>query len=53
METCITGAREALLEIIDRLEKVALGIDLNEPITLNAVTPYMQIFETSFGREVS
>jgi len=52
METSLAGAREALSEIIDRLEKVVPGVDLNEPITLNAVTPYMQIFETSFGREL-
>ena len=53
VETNLAGARAAFLDIIDRLEKVVPGVDLNEPMTLHAVTPYIQIFETTFGREVS
>jgi hypothetical protein len=53
VESSLTAAREALLETIRRLEKVVPEAKLNEPVTLNAVTPHTQVFETSFGREVS
>jgi len=52
VESSLTAAREALLETIRRLEKVVPEAKLNEPVTLNAVTPHTQVFETSFGREL-
>lgn len=53
METSIEAAREALLDTITKLETVVPAQNLNEPITLNAVTPFPQVLETTFGREVS
>ena len=46
-------AREALLETIKHLEEVVPGADPRARLTLQAVTPYLQEFDTSFGREVS
>lgn len=53
METSLESARHALKDALDRLEAVVPGVHLDEPITLNAVTPHMQILETTFGREVN
>lgn len=53
METSLESARYALTDALDRLEKIVPKMHLDEPITLNAVTPHMQILETTFGREVS
>jgi hypothetical protein len=53
VESSLSAALEALLETIARLEKVVPGANLNALVTLHAVTPHAQVFETSFGREVS
>lgn len=53
MESNLSAAREALLETVTWIENVVPGINLNEPVTLNAVTPHAQVFGSSFGREVS
>jgi hypothetical protein len=45
-------ARQALKEAIALLEDVVPRTKLDTVMTLNAVTPHMQILETSFGREV-
>lgn len=52
METSLSDARQALKGIIAKLEEVVPNAKMEEPITLHAVTPHMQVFETSFGREV-
>ncbi|KII93637.1 hypothetical protein PLICRDRAFT_399866 [Plicaturopsis crispa FD-325 SS-3] len=52
METSLSAARQALKETIAQLEEVVPRSKLDEPVTLNAVTPYMQTMETSFGREL-
>lgn len=52
METSLSDARHALKEIIAKLEEVVPKATMQEPIILHAVTPHMQVFETSFGREV-
>ncbi|KAF8898389.1 hypothetical protein BD779DRAFT_1483656 [Infundibulicybe gibba] len=52
METNRASAREALLATIQQLEDLVPNVDMDEQMTLNAVTPHMQVFETTFGREL-
>jgi hypothetical protein len=52
METNLSEAREAFRQAILRIEEVVPTASLDLPLTLNAVTPFMQTFETTFGREV-
>jgi len=52
METSLAAARQAFEETKEWLEHDALQIDLEEPITLNAVTPYPQALQTTYGREL-
>jgi len=52
MEISRTVAREAFLELIQQLEAIVPTVQMNAPITLNAVTPHVQQFETTFGREL-
>lgn len=52
METNRASAKEALLEAIGQLEDVVPAADINAPVTLHAVTPYMHEFQSTFGREV-
>lgn len=53
METNRQAAKEAIQETIDRLKEVVPRCRLDEPLTLNAITPYEQTFQSTFGREVS
>lgn len=53
MESSRAAARQALLDAIKQLEVVVPTAQMNTPITLHAVTPHLQEFETTFGREVS
>ncbi|CAL1696431.1 unnamed protein product [Somion occarium] len=46
------AAKEALEGIVAQLEKVVPSASLNETLTLHAVTPYPQIVQTTFGREL-
>ncbi|KXN83576.1 hypothetical protein AN958_01141 [Leucoagaricus sp. SymC.cos] len=52
METSRSSAKEALLETIKQLDEVVPGADMKAPITLHAVTPHMQEFQSTFGREL-
>lgn len=52
MESSRSAAKESLLETIRRLEEKVPCVDFQVPITLNAVTPHIQTFETTFGREL-
>jgi len=52
METSRVAAREALLETIQRLTDIVPTCSWNESITLNAVTPFSQTFQTTFAREL-
>jgi len=52
METSRASAKEALLDAIRQLEELVLTADMKAPITLHAVTPYAQEFQSTFGREV-
>jgi hypothetical protein len=54
METSTQSAKEALLSLIDRLEKLKdFHLRSEDPIVVNAVTPDRQVLQSSFGREVS
>lgn len=54
MESSRVAAKEALEDTLERLEKLIPNQALvDERLTLNAVTPHPQVFETTFGREVS
>ena len=54
MESSKAAAKEALKDTLGRLEKLVPNQALvDEKLTLNAVTPHPQVFETTFGREVS
>jgi len=52
METKLEDARVALKDIISTLEEVVPTTKLEEPMTLHAITPHMQVLQTSFGREL-
>lgn len=52
METSLDEARSAMRTALENLETIVSKVRLDEPITINAVTPHMQILETTFGREV-
>ncbi|KAJ7666443.1 hypothetical protein B0H17DRAFT_1089812 [Mycena rosella] len=52
MEQDRDAARNALLETIKHLEAIVPGADPSTPLTLQAVTPFLQEFDTSFGREL-
>ncbi|TFK57472.1 hypothetical protein OE88DRAFT_1651212 [Heliocybe sulcata] len=52
METSLQSAREQLLQTITQLEAVVPKARLDEPMTLNAVTPFPQVLQTTFGREL-
>lgn len=54
MESSRAAAKEALEDTLGRLEKLVPNqVLVDEKLTLNAVTPHPQVFETTFGREVS
>lgn len=53
MESNRQAAKEAIQETMDRLKEVVPRSRLDEPLTLNAITPYEQTFQSTFGREVS
>src|ERR1700760_1147419 len=53
METSRTTAREVILDTIKQLEELVPNAHLHDPLTLHAVTPFLQELQTTFGREVS
>ena len=54
MESSRVAAKEALEDTLGRLEKLVPNqVLVDERLSLNAVTPHPQVFETTFGREVS
>ena len=54
MESSRAAAKEAIKDTLGRLEKLVPNPALvDERLSLNAVTPHPQVFETTFGREVS
>lgn len=52
MEASLSDAKVALKDIIAKLEDVVPKTKMEQPLTLHAITPHMQVLETSFGREV-
>lgn len=52
METVRKAALDSFKEAISRLEEIVPNVALDEPITLHAVTPFPQVVQTTFGREV-
>ncbi|KAG2156470.1 uncharacterized protein EDB93DRAFT_1079602 [Suillus bovinus] len=52
MESNLSEARQALKQAISCVNEVVPTANLDLPLTLNAVTPFMQTFETTFGREL-
>jgi hypothetical protein len=52
METSREAARIAIENAIAQVKEVVPGVPLDAPITLNAITPYSQTMQTTFGREV-
>lgn len=52
METARAAAREALEDTKQQLANLIPRVQINAPLTLNAITPYEQTFQSSIGREV-
>lgn len=52
METSKTAAIDALNDCINLLKEVVPRVSMNREVTLSAVTPHLQTFQTTFGREV-
>lgn len=52
MEISRDAAKEALNDCIAHLHRVVPKAKMGQPITLHAVTPFPQVMETTFGREV-
>ena len=52
METSRDAAKQALNDCIAQLQRVVPKAKMAEAITLHAVTPFPQMMETTFGREV-
>jgi hypothetical protein len=52
METSRAAAVQALQETIGRLRSLRIK-DIDDELTLDAITPYPQTLKSSVGREVS
>ena len=52
METSRSAARATLERCIARLQELVPGVERDRSVRLMAVTPYVQTFRTTFGREV-
>ena len=52
MEISREAARIAIENTIAQLKEIVPNIPLDAPITLQAITPYSQTMQTTFGREV-
>lgn len=53
MERSRPAAVEAIQFAMKRLEEVVPKVGLEDEVSLTAVTPSLQTFKTTFGREVS
>lgn len=53
MESSLAAARSELVEQIERLKAIVPTADLDAPITLQAVTPFPAVYQTTIGREVN
>lgn len=52
MESSLSEARSALKDAIARFEAISPVMKLDQPLTLNAVTPFPQTLESTIGREL-
>lgn len=52
MESSREAARDALYATIEQLKEIVPNARMEDPITLHAITPYPQVVQTTFGREV-
>ncbi|KZT74857.1 hypothetical protein DAEQUDRAFT_720038 [Daedalea quercina L-15889] len=52
MESSREAARDALNAAIEQLNQTVPKARMEEPITLHAITPYPQVVQTTFGREL-
>ena len=52
MESSREAARDALNTTIAQLKDVVPNTRMADPIVLHAITPYPQVVQTTFGREV-
>jgi len=52
MEGSRSAARVAFIEAIEQLEARVPRTRMDTPLTLHAVTPDLQEFQTTFGREL-
>ncbi|PFH49224.1 hypothetical protein AMATHDRAFT_63606 [Amanita thiersii Skay4041] len=52
MESSRSSAKESLTETIEQLGKVIPMANSSDVLTLHAVTPFLQEFQTTFGREL-
>ncbi|KAL4068273.1 hypothetical protein V8B97DRAFT_880522 [Scleroderma yunnanense] len=52
MESSLSEARNAFTDTIGRVKDIPPLAKLDQPMTLNAVTPFLRAFETTFGREL-
>ena len=53
MESSRSAARESIQDTIKQLAELVPRANMEDPLTLQAVTPFLQEFQTTFGREVS
>lgn len=53
MESSRSAARESIQDTIKQLEALVPRAKTDDPLILQAVTPFLQEFQTTFGREVS
>ena len=53
METSRSGAKDALLETLKKLEEIIPSVNADEALTLHAITPHAHEFQSTIGREVS
>jgi len=52
MESSRSAAKESILDTIKQLEELVPRVNMDDPMTLQAVTPFLQEFQTTFGREL-
>ncbi|KIY69682.1 hypothetical protein CYLTODRAFT_222159 [Cylindrobasidium torrendii FP15055 ss-10] len=52
MESSRSAAKHAFLDTIRALDEKAHTVDFDTPVTLHAVTPHMQTFQSTYGREL-
>ncbi|KAI0728604.1 hypothetical protein C8Q72DRAFT_833482 [Fomitopsis betulina] len=52
IESSRESARDALNATIEQLKEIVPNARMADPITLHAITPYPQVVQTTFGREL-